>query len=224
MLPLPKYHSLRQVGLNDCWFLSALVGMAYQRAEKLRDMVTDHGGGTYEVKFPEHDALVVTVTEPVEGTTSEPWPWGRVFEVAAGKVMDIAGSRVFTYGEGIGLLTGKSRTGRTNLTGMGFAPIHVWNKRKWFQELLEEQAGRRLMVLGGTDGTYTKAAFDWISPQHCYALINYDRGADRVRLRDPRGDDPNVEGRKDAGYGPGEFWLTAAETEDCFNGLTVEDE
>jgi len=224
VLEPPDYRTLRQVGLNDCWFLSALVGMAYQRPDPLRAMVTELGGGAYRVTFPNRPAQDVDPTELGDGTTSGPWPWGRVFEAAAGKVTNVGDGRVFTYGYGIELLTGKSRTGRTNLTGMGFAPVHVWHKREWFQELLEGQAGRRLMVLGGTDGKYMKPAYDWISPQHCYALLGYDRGADRVRLRDPRGDDPNVAGRKEADYGPGEFWLTAAETEDSFCGLTVEDE
>lgn len=223
MLDLPDYRTLRQVGLNDCWFLSALVGMAYRRPEPLRDLVTDLGGGAYRVAFPKQDAQDVTPADLSDGTTSGPWPWGRVFEAAAGKVTNLADARVFTYGFGIELLTGKSRTGRTNLTGMGFAPVHVWSKRAWFRDYLAELAGTRLMVLGGTDGKYTKPVYEWISPQHCYALLGYDRAADRVRLRDPRGDDPGVEGRKEADYGPGEFWLTAAETEDSFCGLTVED-
>ncbi len=147
-----------------------------------------------------------------------------MFEAAAARVADLTGARVFSYGLGIELLTGRSRTGRTNLTGMGFAPLHVLSKRAWFRDYLADLAGRRLMVLGGTDGRFTKPAFDWITTQHCYALLGYDRDADRVRVRDPRGADPGVDGRKEADYGPGEFWLTAAETEDCFCGLTVEDD
>ena len=224
MLAPPDYRTLRQVAWNDCWFLSALVGMAYQRPDQLCAMAADRGDGAYRVSFPNQPEQVVAAAELGDGTTSGPWPWGRVFEVAADRITDLEGARVFTYGYGIELLTGRSRTGRTNLTGMGFAPLHVLSKRAWFRDFLAELAGRRLMVLGGTDGTYTKPALDWITPQHCYALLGYDRDADRVRVRDPRGHDPNVTDRKDADYGPGEFWLTAAETEDCFCGLTVEDE
>jgi len=225
VLDPPDYRTLRQWNWNDCWFLSALVGMAYQRPDQLCTMATDLGGGSYQVAFPNQPVQDVAPTDPGGGTGSGPWPWGWVFETAAGKLTDLQAGRVFTYGYGIELLTGKGRTGRTNLTGMGFAPLHVLSKRAWFRDYLTELAGTRLMVLGGTDGTFTKPLYDWITPQHCYALLGYDRDADRVRVRDPRGEDhPDAADRKAADYGPGEFWLTAAETEDCFCGLTVEDE
>jgi hypothetical protein len=227
---LPDYRTLQQACWNDCWFLSALVGLACKRPQELRDMVEDVGGGAYRVTLPGRPAREVGPDDAGGGTASGPWPWGRVFEAAAAGVTDLTGPRVLTYGYGIELLTGKSRTGYTNLTGLGFAPVYrAWSRREWFREFLDRHAGDRLMVLGGTDGRFTTPAYPWIAPQHCYALLGYDRAADRVRVRDPRGVDENVPGvplpadRKESDYGPGEFWLTAAETEDSFCGLSVED-
>lgn len=229
---LPDYRTLQQRAWNDCWFLSALVGLAYRRPEQLRAMAEELGDGSYRVSLPGRPEQVVRPDEVPSDTQSGPWEWGRVFEAAAARFTNLADPRVLTYGEGIELLTGNPRTGHTNLTGAGFAPVHrVWSRREWFQNLLKEQAGSRLMVLGGTDGTVTKPAHDWIATKHCYALLGYDAAADRVRVRDPRGvnngageDRPIPDDRLEPDHGPGVFWLTAAETEDSFNGLTVEDQ
>ncbi|MFO0798050.1 MAG: hypothetical protein U0804_11295 [Gemmataceae bacterium] len=220
MLDLPDYRTLRQANWDDCWFLSALVGMARQRPQQLRDCVVPLGDGVYRVTFPGRPPQDVRPDEVASGTESGPWPWARVCEAAAGRFGNLSKPRVFTYGFGIGLLTGRRRTGYLNVTRLGFAPMYrAWARRAWFRDLLEEQAGRRLMVLGGTDGRVRKPVHGWISPQHCYGLLGYDRGADRVHLRDPRGGDAPAERRLD---GPGEFWLTAAETEHSFCGLSVE--
>jgi hypothetical protein len=96
--------------------------------------------------------------------------------------------------------------------------------------MAKSAAEHRLVVLGGSDGRFATPKQTWISPRHCYAVLDYDRKADRARVRDPHGNDDGCDGnpipleRKDEGYGPGEFWLSAAEVEASFCGLSIEAE
>lgn len=231
MLAHPDYHSCRQGAWADCWLLSALVCLAYKRPGDLLNLVRDLGDGSYEVMFPNRPPVVARPDRGT-GTASEPWPWAAVIESAAQELMDTTQPRVTSFGIGIELLTGNNRTGYTNVLGRGFAPVwRAWSRARWFeQRLADATANGRLIVLGGSDGVVTRPKQPWISPQHCHAVLDYDPGSNRVRVRDPRGIDdgqpacPIPPDRKAPGYGPGEFWLTPAEVEASFCGLTVEND
>lgn len=219
------YRSCRQGGWNDCWLHSALDGLALKRPEEVLALVRDRGDGSYEVAFPGYE--VVTVRPEEGGGAQSDWPWAAAIEAAAKRHHDDADQpRVATYGLGITLLTGRGRTGYTNLTGLGFAPPwRVWSRTAWLERrLADATAAGKLMVLGGTDGKWTKPQVAGIRPQHCYALLAYEPDTGTCRLRNPLGDDDGIpQGRKRADYGPGEFWLTLDETQGSFCGLTIED-
>jgi|GEM_PF-2768968 len=231
MLALPDYQSCRQGGWQDCWLLSAAVGLAFKRPAELAGLFEPLDDGSYRVSFPGREGLIAPA-DSGSGALSEPWPWASAMEAAAAQLMDAMGSRITSFGIGIELLTGHSRVGFTNFFGFGFAPGWILSSRgDWCAEQMAKAAAeRRLVVLGGSDGRFATPKQPWISPRHCYAVLDYDRKTDRARLRDPHGNDDGRDGnpipreRKDEGYGPGEFWLSAAEIEASFCGLSIEAE
>lgn len=228
-LAWPDYRSCRQGSWQDCWLLAALVGLAFKRPEDVARLCEHLGDGCYRVAFPGRTPVVVRESD-ASGAESGPWPWAAVIEAAANRVLDAKKARVLSFGIGIELLTGGPRTGYTNLLGAGFAPAwRLFERSEWFQDQLEAAAAeRRLVVLGGSDGHLSTPKKGWISPRHCYALLDYDRRADRARIRDPHGNDNGCENhpipgeRKLPDFGPGEFWLCAAEVEASFCGLSIE--
>jgi hypothetical protein len=152
--------------------------------------------------------------------------WAAVIEAAARRFTDATTSRVLSFGLGIELLTGHGRTGYSNATGVGFAPLAVLFRRiEWLEQHLAEATGSgRMIVLGGSDGKWSTPKVVGIRPRHCYSVLDYHPDARQVRVRDPWGrDDAIPTDRKRDGYGPGEFWLSTEELEGSFVGLTIED-
>jgi hypothetical protein len=224
MLDRPDYSTCRQGCWNNCWLLSALVGLAAKRPDELRDLFTVHGDGTFTVAFPSYPPVVAR-NDQGTGTDSGPWPWAQLIEAAARQHFDIGNPRVLSFGLGIELLTGRGRTGYLNATGAGFAPgWRVWSRLRWFEDLLiHATQANRLMVLGGCDGTILRPRHDWIRVQHCYALLDYDAASNRVRIRDPRGVDDGIPAERKL-PAPGEFWLTPEEVQADYCALSVENE
>src|SRR5690606_21916288 len=58
-------HDVDQGGLGSCFLLAAAAGLAQQRPEDIIKMITDHGNGTYSVKFP-GVSKPVTISKPTE--------------------------------------------------------------------------------------------------------------------------------------------------------------
>lgn len=58
-------NDIQQGHLNDCYFLSALATLAKHRPQEIIKMISDHGDGSYSVKFPGAKS-VVRVSAPVE--------------------------------------------------------------------------------------------------------------------------------------------------------------
>lgn len=211
----------RQGAWSNCWFRSALDGLAFQRPDDLASLVQDDPDGTFAVTFPGRDPLTVRAERPDDA------PYAAALEQAAHAALGEAQTpRMLSYGLGIGLLTGHNRAGYTNALGTGFAPLYVVGKRRWLKRRLERAtAERRLMVLGGSDGKWTTPKLPWVPPQHCFGLLGYEPGDGTARVRNPHGSDDGIPPeRKRDGYGPGEFWVTLDELEGSWCGLTVEDE
>lgn len=217
------YRTCRQGGWADCWMLSALVALGFHRPQAIEAMVRPLEDGTFGVTLPNRPAVVVRPEDG--GGTASDGNWIAAIEAAAQQFTNAANSRVLSFGEGIALLTGNGRTGYTNVTGAGFAPlVRVFGRRAWFEKrVAEATANSRVVVLGGSDGYWTDVKVEGLINQHCYALLAFEPESRTCRLRDPRGDDELIpQGRKREGYGPGEFWLTSAEVEASFCGLSIE--
>jgi hypothetical protein len=219
------YRTCRQGGWDDCWFLSALVALGFHRPDDLGALIQPVNDGHFEVSLPNQAALIVK-SDANSGTLSEGC-WAAAIEIALQQITNVLAPRVFTFGAGITFLTGHGRTGYTNVTGVGFAPLtRIFRRGEWFeQRIAAATTASRLMVLGGSDGYWTTVKVSGLINRHCYALLAYEPEFRTCRLRDPRGDDGAIpRNRKREGYGPGEFWLTLKEVEDSFCGLSIEHE
>ncbi len=219
-----EYQTCQQGEWQDCWLISAVVGLAFKRPHEIQGMLQEAGDGSYEVTLPGQDPVVIRTQDEAKATSNG--IWAQAIEAAIGRFTDVTAVRVFSFGEGISLLTGHSRTGYTNVTGAGFAPgWRVWSRSAWFEHRVADATVRnRLMVLGGSDGYWTTPKFDWLIPQHCYALLAYEPETRTCRIRNPYGNGDFPDERKRVGYGPGEFWLTPDEVQGSFCGFTVEDD
>src|SRR4051794_26549789 len=131
---LANYQEHRQGGWDNCWFRSALDGLAFKRPDEIVQMIQEIEGGNFVVTFPGRAPRTVTATREDDIT------YAAMLEVAADEELGNAQSaRLFAYGEGIELLTGHSRTGYTNATGVGFAPLTVlWSRRDWLVKRLAD--------------------------------------------------------------------------------------
>lgn len=219
------YQTCRQGAWADCWLLSALIGLASNRPDEIRQMIREVGDGSFEVTFPGREPQIVRPEDG--GGTASNGVWAVVIEAAARRFTDATTSRVLRFGEGITLLTGRGTTGYTNVTGVGFAPAwRVWSRTEWFEQRVADATARsKLIVLGGSDGKWTTPKVPWVIPRHCYALLAYEPDFGTCRVRDPHGTDNDIPSeRKRGGYGPGEFWLTSDELQGSFCGLTIEND
>jgi hypothetical protein len=160
-----EYETCQQGEWQDCWLISAVVGLAFKRPHEIRGMLQEAGDGCYEVTLPGQDPVVVRPKDEAKATSNG--IWAQAIEAAIGQFTDVTAVRVFNFGEGISLLTGRGRTGYTNVTGIGFAPgWRVWSRSAWFEQRVADATARnRLMVLGGSDGYWTTPKFDWLIPQ-----------------------------------------------------------
>jgi len=218
------YRTCRQGGWDDCWLLSALVALGYHRPGDLGAMVHPVGDGSFAIALPGRSSVLVR-PESGGGTASE-GDWAAAIEAAVQHYTSAATTRLLAFGQGISLLTGNGRTGYTNVSGAGFAPLTRFRRRReWFENRIAVAAGNsRVAMLGGSDGYWTDVKVDGLMNRHCYALLEFEPDSRTCRLRDPRGlDDDIPAGRKRDDYGPGEFWLTPDEVEGSFCGLSIED-
>lgn len=217
-----NYQECRQGGWCNCWFRSALDGLAFKRPEEIALVVQEGADRNFVVTFPGREPRAVVATRDDDA------PFATALEEAAhAETGDAQTSRMISYGLGIELLTGNGRTGYTNASGIGFAPLAVlFSRREWLvNRLTNATARRRLMVLGGSDGEWTTPKLSWVPPRHCFGLLEYEPAHGTARVRNPHGSDDGIPAeRKRPGYGPGEFWVTPDELEDSWCGLTIEDE
>lgn len=219
------YRTCRQGGWADCWMLSALCSLGFHRPAELAAMLKPNGDGSFDVTLP--DKPTVTVRPEQGGGTASEGEWAAAIEAAVTQFTDAAADRVLSFGEGITMLTGRRRTGYTNVTGAGFAPLtRLRRRREWFENRVHTATSNsRVVILGGSDGYWTDVKVEGLINRHCYSLLLFEPDFGTCRIRDPRGlDDAIPQGRKRDGYGPGEFWLTSAEVESSYCGLSLENE
>lgn len=216
------YSTCRQGHWDDCWLISALVGLAFKRPDEVLDMIRPDTDGVFAVTLPGREPVSV---RPEHGVTSSDGVWAPVIEAAANTFLSATTTRMLRFGEGITLLTGRGTKWSSNVTGAGFGPLVPlpFNDNTLEAMLITAEERNRVVVLGGSDGYWTTVKVEGLVHRHCYAILGYEADARHARVRDPAGDDGRIpQNRKKPGYGPGEFWLTLDEVESSFCGLAIE--
>lgn len=103
------YKAIAQGTIGDCYLEAVIASIAASAPGKIRDMIKDHGNGTYTVTFPGDRANPVTVTAPTEaemGLNTEPGQygiWPNVLEKAFGEYFvehSMLGTRGYSATEG----------------------------------------------------------------------------------------------------------------------------
>lgn len=208
--------------LGDCFLLASLSALAAVRPAAIEAALTDHGDGTYTVRFFEKQGrgrlrpveIRVDADLPTRSTGELVYAQGR----APGELWPALIEKAWaTWKGGYGELAlgGYARDALTALTGAPvdfYNPMRALESRDLWQLLTEAHAEGRAMVIGTGE-----APREGLVPMHLYAVVGVreEAGEKRVTLRNPYGQgEPTVDGRDD-----GVFELTLRELRQHFEDL-----
>jgi hypothetical protein len=168
----PDWTSVQQGALNNCWFVTAAMGVARTDPAAIKNLIADNGDGTYTVTFPGKEAVTITYDPNAKGSTSD-GIWLRVLEQSAAKFLNIdAGARPRMA---IDFLTGSS----TNVRTKNFSGIANWRDK-----ISTAVTNNKIAIVCTPKGA---ADVDGIVLNHAYLVIGYDAATDKVQLRNPWG-------------------------------------
>ena len=213
------YTTFKQGSRPNCWIAAAVSAFAYQNPEKIKKMIKDNGDGTYTVTLPGPNKSYIV--NPSNGASfSSDGNWAKILELA---LIEYYGDKAkesngLSYLDVIEVLTGNNVTPNRNISGAGFGT--------WLESLASKlsKANDGAIVVAGTGYREpTGSAKNCLQAGHTYAVLGFDKATGRVRMRNPHGIESDAhKGRKEPGWGPGEFWLTLEEFEENFLGMGYE--
>ncbi|MBM4398293.1 MAG: hypothetical protein FJ087_21715 [Deltaproteobacteria bacterium] len=187
--------------LGDCYFVAALAAVAGRNPEAIRSMITDHGNGTYTVRFKEGGAVLVDNQLPLQGPDNPayadlgdrdadgPELWVALVEKAWAKLKggyeQIRGSKIrMSSTDAMEAVTGK----RTTTYYTSSTPDDRLLKA------LDEACAKGMPA---TAGVHTKDRFDeatittmkgkGVYCNHAYAVVSVDTGSKTIELYNPWG-------------------------------------
>ncbi len=224
------YKAIAQGTIGDCYLEAVIASIAASSPGKIRNMIEDHGNGSYTVTFPGDRAHPITVKAPTEaemGLNTEPSEygiWPNVLEKAFGEYF-VENSLLPTKGysstegaDGGGLASQSTKL----LTGKS---VHEYWCSGWRssatnqniqKELTEAFAEGRAVTcsIGTIEHGQTKDGF---TKRHVYSIIGWDpNGKDggTLTIRNPWGN-------KTIGPG-GMSTMSYQQYLDNFNVITIE--
>ena len=189
----PDPLNVKQGMMGDCWFLSALVGVALRRRTDIRALVWQEGQ-LFKVRFP--GKAPVTVTRPTDGeiaifsSVCTNGIWLPVLEKGFGLVRnndayffvdtsttDAADTGNLT-GVGINLLTGHDDdTDIIPLTKIATTRA----------KLIKAFANKKIVTAAIKGSYFSDFRPDGLPMGHAYTVMGYDSSTDMIRLRNPWG-------------------------------------
>ncbi len=210
--------------LGDCFLLASLSAIAAVNPKAIEDAITDHGDGTYSVRFFEKQPRGAAT--PVSITIDADLPARRNGALVYGQARDKAElwpsllEKAYAtwkggYGElSLGGFAGDALLAITGKPADFYNPITTLEPRELWAAMQQAQAEGRPMVTGtgsavGVEGTKTQN----LVPMHIYSVIavNEENGEKFVTLRNPYGQhEPGDDGV---------FKLTLREYRRCFEDL-----
>jgi hypothetical protein len=215
------YRTIQQgLGINNCWFISAVAGLAFRRPDTIRELIAFNADGSYKVAFPGRPPVDVlpnhTASMHVVDGVPTPHGFGNILEAAATAYgFSLNRGRAITMGLGIRMLTGRWPSLNTNLL-FGFGSL--W--RRFHDKLERAEKGNKLVVIGTG---LSRIKLPGLQRMHCYSMLKYDPTEKVAIMRDPWCTmAPVPEGRALPQYGPGAFWLTINELQQNYMGMVIE--
>jgi hypothetical protein len=215
------YRTVQQgLGINNCWFISAVAGLAFRRPEAMKELIAINGDGSYKVVFPGRPPVDVlpnhTAAMHVIDGVPTPHGFANILEAAATAYgYYLNRGRAITMGLGVRMLTGRWPSLSSNLL-FGFGS--PWRK---FHDKLERAEKDNKVVVIGTG--ISRIKLPGLQRMHCYSLLKYHPTERVAIMRDPQCTHaPVPEGRALPQYGVAAFWLTLRELQQNYMGMVIE--
>lgn len=223
--------NITQGTIGDCFFISAVAGVAARDPQAIKDMIKDNNDGTYTVKFP-GAPKPITVKAPSDGeigmyaTSGKDGMWLTLLEKAYAQLRNASSSKsdnphnAIDGGDfqdaSIKLLTGhKVNTDSLTLNSRD-------TTRKRLMSALNPEDGIKRVVTASTfaDGDSDKN----LASNHVYTILSYDPKTDTVKVRNPWGAGNDAKGLKNKDLNDdGTFTMTIGELDDHFSLIAYEE-
>lgn len=211
----PRTETIRQGKLGNCFSLAPLGAMAHRDPSEIEAMILSEGDGRCRVKFGKTSVVVGLPTDAEIALTSsnqDSGLWVNTYEKALGKALNDARPEVERVRLPIDALARGGSAGKmlSYLTGhdivrigfsfakdqpaidVGSSPQAVELRRQ-----LTSAAGEHRLMTCGT----TTVGVPGLTPNHAYAVLDYDQKTDEVVLWNPHGDDFTPKGKAGATHG-----------------------
>jgi len=180
------WHDVHQGRQNDCWFVSALIGLARHRPEEVRRLVAPSGEGRYDVTFPGHPTVRGVHVTDAELACYRPYAFLRdglllpVLEKAYGTLLNRHSSAPM---EEVDHPTPRPGKSVRLLTGHGSRIYYLTRgPLGWWRQVLARRihdavaAGpQRLMTVSNTD----------FRRGHVFSVVSCTAGGEAITLKDP---------------------------------------
>jgi len=238
----PSLESLHQGRLGDCYCLAPLGAVCFRNPDDVVKMIAANKDGSFSVRFNKE---VITVPAPtdgelaISGSTACEGMWVNVYEKAIGEwrqkhasSKDKSAAAIELLGKGgstgtyLGLLTGH-KVERYSLGAFKSETFSGEKRDAKLKELrgrLEKAFAESRLVTTGTGDLKTKPP--GIHGKHAYAVLGYDKKADKVLVWNPHGQTFRPKGPEgwDNGYqtSKGKFEIPLADFVRLFGGLAIE--
>ncbi len=211
----PSPDDVRQGALGDCWFLSALAGVAQNDPAAVRRMVRSNPDGTFTISFPGRDPVTVPAPTDAELATyasAANGQWVQVFERAAATAQGHTRQQPQQDMNG-GLATDAIEL----LTGNDAEFTDTESQTAW--------RTHRQLVAAFADGRTVAA--DILDPDgveglpggHSYTILNYDARRGIVTIRNPWG---HTEHESSRDHSDGVFRLSVRNFHRIYDRVAVE--
>jgi hypothetical protein len=198
---LPKLETIHQGKLGNCFCLAPLGAMVHRNPKQVADLFAAQGDGAYRVKLGKQAVLVTPPTDAelaMTASNEQDGIWVNLYEKGIGQARNEARPPEQRAGSAIDALArgGSAGTMLAFITGheitrfsFKFAkdPAVTRDEREaklkeLSQQLAAAAAARRLMTCGTL-----KTTTPGLTPNHAYAVLDYDAKTDAVTLWNPHG-------------------------------------
>jgi hypothetical protein len=191
----PDPLKVKQGGLGDCYFISAVSSKASQDPQSIKNMISANDDGTYSVKLPGRDEIKINSPTDTEialfSGAGDNGLWLSLLEKAYAESennsswffkKDIPQDAIGNDGylkEGIRAITGNDAD-----VDITFFTTYDTTRNK-----LEDAMNKKAVITAGIYEGFLEEdkSNEGLAGDHAYTILNYDREKDEVTVRNPWG-------------------------------------